>query len=228
MSITENEYSLKNQLNKADPNTLPDMFRVVQLGDVLRAIPTSLRKKTPAADAGVLATLQSIVLAEDAKANTIFRAYARTATAGAGELTVVGPNVTPTSGQISVAPNRDIVVLAADAITELDIVYLPEKCDIIELTFPVVSNTMTLPASVTSLGVIAMLEATAIVGTIPGKKIILAPAGSAPATGQARTNVARSTIAFNGTDAVTSATVKLAVSAAVNLDALLTATSTIA
>jgi len=227
MTIAEKDTSLKNQLNLTDPNTLADMFRELGLGDMLRALPTTLRKKVPAADAGVLGTLQAVVLAEDAKAHSIFRAYARTATAGAGELTVAAPNATPTTGQIAVAPNGDIVVLAADAILDLDVVYLPEKYDTIELTLPVASNSMALPAWVTARGVVALLEAVATAGTATGKKIILAPSAAAAAAGQARLVVAKSSVTFNNTDAVTAATVKLAVASAINVDALLSATSDI-
>lgn len=227
MTISEKDNSLKNQLNLADPNTLPDMFRALGLGDVLRALPTTLRKKAPALNAGVLATLHAVGVAEDGAAHSLFRAYAR-AGGVTGELTVVAPNTTPASGQIAVAPNGDIVVLAADAITDLDVVYLPEKYDTIELTLPVASNSMALPAWVTARGVAILLEAVATKGTSTGEKIVLAPSAGAAAAGQARLVVAKSSVTFNATDAVTEATVKLAVASEKDVCALLTATSTIA
>jgi hypothetical protein len=226
MTINEKATSLKNQINLGDPNLLGDQVRALAVGDMLRALPTTLRRKVPAADAGSLATLLAVVLPDDAKAHSIFRAYARAATAGQGELTVVAPGTTPATGQIAVAPNGDIVTLAADAITDLDVVYLPEKCDPVELTLPVASNVLTIPSTYTSKGVVLLLEAVALAGTATGKKIILVPGAGAPAAGQARLNLAKSTVTFAGADAVTSATVKFAVVSAIDVDALLTAAAT--
>lgn len=225
MTINVNAFSLKSELDKASPQFLSDAFRIVKLGSVVRALHTSLRKKTPAASAVQLGTLQSLVLADDAKAMTISRAYARVATAGTGELTVVSYGTTPTTGQIAVAPNGDIVTLAADAITSLDVVYHPEKYDIVELTLPVTSNALALPPVVTTPGAILLLEAEALVGTTIGLKIVLVPSASAAATGQARFDLAKLNVKFAPADAVTSARVKLAISSAADLDALLTAVS---
>lgn len=222
--ITEQENSLKNLINQGDPNHLGDQFRALALGDVIRASPTFLRKKAPVANAGVLATLLALVLPDDAKGLSIFRATARAGTV-TGELTPVAYGVTPTTGQIAVAPNGDIVTLAADAITDLDCFYLPEKYDLYELTLPVATHVATIPAAFTAKGVSLLLEAIALAGTATGKKIILAPGAGAPAAGQARLNVAKSTVTFAAADAVTSCTIKFAVACAVDADALLTATS---
>jgi hypothetical protein len=227
MTIQEKEESLKNKINAGNPNVISDQFRALAFGDVLRASPTTLRKKAPAADPGSLATLTALVLAEDAKASSIYRATVR-AGGVTGELTVKGYGVTPATGEIAVAPNGDIVTLAADAITDLDVTYLPEKYDVSEVTLPVATHVLTIPATFTAKGVVLLLEAVANAGTTTGKKILLVPGAGAPAAGQARLNVAKSTVTFAVADAVTNATIKFATSAAVDVDALLTAITNIA
>jgi hypothetical protein len=143
MTISVNDNSLKNELNRAQPGSLPSMFAAMKLGDVVRALPTTLRKAVPTVSAPYqLTTLDTIVLPDDAKANTILRAYARAGSGTKGELTVVAYGATPTAGQIAVAPNGDIVTVhSGDVWTSLDVVYLPEKYDVVELTLPVVPGT---------------------------------------------------------------------------------------
>lgn len=225
MTINVNPFSLKSELDKASPQFLADACRILKIGSVVRAARTTLRNKVPAASTVQLATLQSLVMADDAKASTIARAYARTGTGTAGELTTVAYGVTPAAGQIAVAPNGDIVTLAADAWTNLDVVYHPEKYDIAELILPVTANVLTLPAAVTTPGVVMLLETEALVGTVLGLKIVLIPGAGAPATGQARLNIAKTTVTFAGADAVTNARVKIAISSATDVDVLLTAAS---
>lgn len=229
MTINVLDNSLKNQLDKSDNNELADYLRLLKFGSLLRAMPTQLRAKAPAADSYNLATLQSLNLPDDARAGTIFRAYAKT-TSGAGtlgELAVQAFGATPADGQIAVSPNGQIVVLAASAYTKIDVLYLPEQYDIVEYEVPVTTNvidlTTVLPA-VAAQGVSFILEAEATAGAVTGKKIPLVAGAGAPATLQCRLNLAKTTITFNsGTDAVTKARVKLALSSAVDRDALLTA-----
>lgn len=228
MTINVLENSLKNKLDLANPNVIADGMRITKFGSILRASTTFLRRKVPAADAGSLATLQALVLPDDAKALTILRAYARAGTGTAGELAVQAFGATPAAGQVAVAPNGDIVVLAADAWTDLDVVYQPDKYDIGEVTLPAVAHVVTLPAQfATNTRVVALLEAVATVGTSTGKKIVLVPGAGAPAAGQARLNLAKSTVTFAAADAVTQATIKVALVSAVDVDALLTAASQI-
>lgn len=226
MTINENANSLKNVLNMANPNQLADIFRQLGLGDILRSETTTLRKKAPVASSYQLNTLQAFVLPDDAKARVISRAYARAGGVTLGELAVQTYGTTPTTGQIAVAPNGDIVVLASDAWTSVDIVYAPEKCDPVEIVVPVASNVATLPAQVTTPGVVMLCEAEVLAGTSLGAKIVLVP-GSSPSAGQCRLNLAKTQVAFNSGDAVTSVRLKLQVCSAIDVDALLTAQSTI-
>jgi hypothetical protein len=102
--------------------------------------------------------------------------------------------------------------------------YVPEDGEVIALPdLPAPAGVLTLPSWITARGVILLLEAEAITATITGRKIVLVP-GAAPATLQARLNVAKSTVIFNSaTDVVTSARVTLLVARPVaqQLDAVL-------
>lgn len=229
MTIVNSATSLKSELNKVSPQFLADALRIVKFGDVVRGLPTTLRKKDPVASSYQLATLHALALPDSAKAAFIFRAYARATSAAGplGELAVVGPGVTPATGEIAVAPNGDIVTLAADAYTSVDVHYLPTKYDLGEVTLPVVANVLTLPVAATTPGVVRIFEAEALVGTSVGKKIILMPGAGAPAAGQARANLALTTVTFAVADAVTSARVKFGIVSAADLDALLEAESTV-
>lgn len=229
MTININATSLKNQMNLASPGVLADMLRAIAIGSVVRALPTTLRNKSPnaaPADPYVHSTLQALALPDDAKANNIFRAFARSAAGGGAtplELAVQSYGTTPSTGQVAVAPNGDIVFLASDAWTSVDVVYLPEKCDVVELTLAVATNACTLP---TALGpYVILMEAEGLVGTTTGKKEVLVPSASTASAGTARMDLAHAVVKFNGTDAITSARVKLGVVSAIDVDELLTASS---
>jgi hypothetical protein len=225
MSIIDQ--SFKNKLNSANHNVVPDMMRSMKFGNTMRAMPCQLRKKDPAASAYNLATVEAVGLADDAKAAFIMRAVAR-AGAVTGELAAVAYGVTPATGQIAVAPNGEIVTLAADAITDLDVLYVPEKYDaVFDITLPCVTHVLTIPSSFTAKGVALLMYAEALVGGSTGKKIVLIPGAGAPAAGQARLNIAKSTVTFAVADAVTSAKITFAIASDVDLDALLTAASSI-
>lgn len=219
----------KVALAGATNNTLPEHMKTIAFAQVMRGqINQVLRKKDPAVSSyASVNTVETIVLADDAKAHKLHRAYSRAGTV-TGELTVVAPGTTPSSGEISIQPNGDVMVLAADAITSLDVTFVPERGDVVELNnWPVVSNAIALPASITTPGVVLLLEAESLAGTLTGKLRVLAPSGSAAATTQARLDVAKTNVKFAPADAVTKARVKLLVCAAVDLDTVLEADATV-
>lgn len=204
--------TLRTSLNRANPNTISDSLRKVRVGDLLgSSLPNHLRKVNMVAQAnsaGNLATLDTVPLPDDAKASVVLRARSNAGTV-TGELTVVAKNVTPATGQIAVAPNGQIVVLAADAITSLDVVYVGEgPGSVVESYYPVVANAVSLPVALTTPGVVALLEAEVVAGTATGVKVILAP-GGAPAAGQAALNAAGTSVAFAAADAATRVRLKL-------------------
>jgi len=210
--------------------TIADFLDAVAIAKILRSqLGQQLRRRTVAADAAAPgATVQTLVLPDDAKASDLRRVYVRTGTVN-GEFTVVAPNTTPATTQASVQPNGDIMFLAADAVGEVDVVYTPARGEVVSLTLPVVSNVLAIPAAYTALpsGVIMLLDANAVAATSTGRKRILAPSGSTPSAGQALLNVAKTQVTFASADAVTSATIKLLVLPSVDLDTVLEAETSI-
>ena len=219
----------KEAFDRANPNTIADLWRKVAAGKLLRGqIPQVLRRKTPALSPRILATLHKFALPDDCKATGVTRAYARaTAAAGTlGELAVQAPNATPADGQIAVAPNGDIVVLAASAYLQVDVEFTPARGDLVTLVDQdVVANVATIPAALTARGVIYLVASNATVGGATGEKIIVAP--GAPGAGQSALNVAKTTVSFNVADAVTRCTLTLLVAAADDLDTMLESTDQI-
>lgn len=211
---------LLTQLNCGDLTTFAQKARLLLLA---KGASRTIRKQAPLAAAVnpyVLATLGAITLPDGAKAHSIRRATVR-AGGVTGELTPVAYGATPITTQIAVSPNGDIVVLGTDAITDMDVVYDVEPQFTVELVLAVAAGVLTIPTTfqpsgyagpVSNLGVVSLLEAEALAqtaGTV--KKIVLVP-GAAPATGQARLNVAKTQVLFNtATDIVTSARVKLGI-----------------
>jgi hypothetical protein len=229
MTITTLSTAGVAALNGANANQIADELRAMAFGSFLRSMPIPLRNQAPlAAGASLydLATLSAIVLPDDAKANTIFRAYGRAAgSATPGDITLktaigaASPYTTPTTGTIAVSPSGNIVLLGTDLYTNVDVLYLPEKYDTVELTLSVASNNLTIPASLVTQGVVFLLEAQATIGTVTGQNIVIAP-GSAPGTTkQANLNLAKSLVQFLPADAVTQARVKLGVASAIDQNA---------
>lgn len=222
MSLTKDGSTLRERLNTAQPNTLADKLGLIALGNVLMALIAYVFSKVPVQGGTTnynLATVQIVPLPDFAKAMKIERCYVRAGTVN-GEFTPVAFGVTPATTQCAVTPNGDIAFLNADAVTEVDITYIPMKADIYEATLPVDTGVLTLP---TQYGkVISLLEAEVITGTTLGGKIILVPAAGLPATTQARLNVAKTTVQFNNaTDAPLTARVKFAVAPAIDLQSKL-------
>lgn len=183
--------TLKQVADQANPNTLPDLLRKLKFGQILEGgIPIFKRRLNMDAlgvNQGNLATLDAYEPPDGQRGAAVLRATVR-AGAVTGELTPVAFGVTPATTQIAVAPNGNIVTLAADAITDMDLVYVADKVDVLELVLPVIPGTgvCALPASMTTPGVVFLEEAQSIAGTLLRDMIVLVPAAGAPATTQAR------------------------------------------
>lgn len=216
--------SFKDKLNYPSLMDVADILRNLAFGDLILGQINQERRNidmtatAQANDGYNVATLSPIVMrsALIPPATLLLRATSRSGGV-TGELTIVAFGVTPTTGQIAIAPNGSIVTLTSDAITSLDVAYAPERGLVVEFTLPVATGVLTIPTSVlggTALGgngAVLLLEAEALTATVVGKKIVLIP-GTAPATTQARLNVAKTQVLFNtGTDVVTRARVKLLV-----------------
>lgn len=225
--------SLRQAVNRADPNALADIFRLLAGGDVLRALPVYLRNQLPvAAVATQLATLSTIVLPEDAKAAVIHRCTVRTTSSAAvGEYTVQAYGTTPSTTQVAVAPNGDIVFLTTDGVTSVDVIYTPQKGDVLgQLAYSnttqtaagtgtgITSLNLAAPAGIATIPApwagkaILLMNAVATAGTNTGSKNILVPAAGVVATTKAALSQDGTKVYFNfATDAVTACTVDLLV-----------------
>ena len=212
--------AFKDSFDRADPNVLADLMRLVGIGEVLRGqIPQALRMKTAAADVSQLATLTSF----GAIAMAVTRAYARVGPGGTpGVLAVQAAGATPANAQIAVAPNGDIVVLTASGYTGVDIDYIPARGDLITLTNQVVTaNVWAVPARLAALGVIYLRSAEATAGALVGYKVVIVPGGVSAVSGQVNLNVAKSSVQFVVANAVTRADITLLVGAEKDLDTVL-------
>lgn len=217
--------------DRANPNDISDLLHSIAIGSVLQGqLPQSRRKcDMSAAQAYNLSTLGVLTLPDNGKASVIHAAYARAGATTLGPLTIVGAGVTPATTQVAITPTGDIACLLSDAYTSIDIIFTPERGDSNAVdkngeplasaagnVWPVVTNVLTLPAALVARGVVAITEVEALTGTSTGKKVVLVPGAGAPSAGQARLNLAKSTITFATADAVTRARVKLLLCAGAN------------
>jgi hypothetical protein len=220
---TSSNESVREALNRADPNVLADMLRSIAFGDALRGMPVYLRGRTPvAAYPQQVSTLSAIQLPQDAKAAILHRVTVRTATAAAGEFTIVAYGTTPTTTQAAIAPNGDIVFLTSDAVTSVDVIYTPQKGDVLgnqansklgitSLTLAAPAGVATIPAPYSGLAIL-LLQANATVATFTGQKQILVPATTNTATLTAALSKDGTKVYFNSaTDVVTQCQVDLLV-----------------
>lgn len=214
---------LLDGLNRASPSTAFDYARGPGLGNLLAGAPL-LRRKVNINALGVsasqVATLDCMPMDASIKAATILRAYARAGSAGTGEMTVAAFGATPTTGQIAVAPNGDIVTLTSDAITDLDVLVAPFVCQSVTLTdLPVVAATgvCALPQWVKDRGIVYLHSAIVTAGSVTGTKRVLVPGATNPATPQARLSVAKDQVNFTVADAVTKATITLSLAPSVEV-----------
>jgi hypothetical protein len=234
--ITQPYESLRQGMNRADPNTLADIMRILAGGDVMRALPVQLNGAsagTTGACAQQLATLGTVVLHEDAKAAVILRCTVKaTGSAALGEYTIEPYGTTPSSTQVAVAPNGDIVFLGTDLVTQADILYLVKKGDVIgQLAYSSAtqsaagagSGITSLTLSVNASGFAALppaysgkamllMQANVTAGAVTGQKIILVPATGVVATTKAALSKDGTGIWLNlATDAPTQVVVDLLV-----------------
>lgn len=217
--------TLKDALNRTQPGTLADALRLLSFGDILRALITYLFGAAPAVgNSYVGVTVQAITLPNDAKCLKVERLYARGGTGTKGPLALSADN-SPGAGEYYVTPTGDITFYATDAWTILDLVYIPEKGEMVERSaVPVAAHSATIPADLVARGVVLAAEIESLAGTLVAKMIV-DPPGTSVATGHAALDLPKATVKFASADAVTSCRVKLLVAPAVDVSALLEAAS---
>ena len=105
-------------------------------------------------------------------------------------------------------------MLAADVERGLELVYVPQRGEVVEFTLPVASGILTIPSTWSGKAILLLeAEVTKVSsGSNTGKKIILVPATAATATTKAALSKDRTKVYFNdATDHVSEARVKLLV-----------------
>jgi hypothetical protein len=212
----------RETLNRAQPGTVADQLRLLQFGDVLRALPCYLFGKAPALGnhyAGP--TTPAYTAPNEAKVLSVLSAYAR---AGSGTLGPLALDTTPGAGKFTITPSGDVIFNATDAWTLVDLVYVPLKATVVNLpTLSVVANVATIPSAYTARGVVLAAEIESLAGTLVTQMLVMAP-GTGVITTQAALNLAKTTVVFAAADAVTQCRVKLLVASATDVDAYLQAT----
>lgn len=212
--------TIKQSLDRANPNTLADILRALKFGNVMRWQPTAVARSSSAASASVAAAAFTLSdQAEDARAVAVLGAYARAGAGALGALAVAA--FPPAAGRVAVAPNGSIALNAVDAYTDLDVHYVPAQGEVVELDGNVTANVFTLPVNVTTPGVILAIEVEALTGGATGQKVVLIPGAGAPAAGECRLNLAKTTVTFAVADAVTTARARLLVVPSVDVNELL-------
>ena len=194
--------TFKDNANHVNPNQVSDMLRALKFGDVLRALPVRLFGKAPSLPLNEIAAVWTLALPDDAKAASVLRAYARAGSGTLGELTVDGVMGGATAaGHIGVTQSGDLSFAAADAWTDVDVLYVPRYEDVVTLPLVVVPGTgvAVLPAWMTTRKVQSLLRATVTAGGVVGPAAVIAPtiAGTPPgATHQVNLSTNKAQVQF--------------------------------
>ena len=227
----------RSQFDQADPNTLPELFRMMALGSFLQGQAIQKRCQVGINATGTnqpvlspynLSTLTVLKLPPGGKASIVRRCTVRTAGVVVGEFAPQVYGTTPITRQVAVTPNGDIAFLGTDAVTDVDVIYIPERGDVVDIVLPVVPGTgvCALPAWLTAKGVILLLECEVLEGVTRGPKVILVPTTAAPATGFVQLDVPKANVRFDTVvDAVTRVRLKFLVAPAEPLCGVLEAAS---
>lgn len=187
--------SLKTILDSGDANKLGAVAQVGRVGTMLSLLPRLY--------AGAVAS-HVLVLPVPALALLAVRSTAGTDIGEHTILNVTGTSASVGDGEAALDAKGDVVFDADDVVTAAEVLYVPAEGDLIEEVIPVASHSGTLLMS--RKGVI-LREVEALVGSSTGVKTVVAR-GSSPSAGEAALGNTGATVAFNASDAVTSARVK--------------------
>lgn len=188
--------TLRDALNRANPNSLPPENNLIGMGNVVNMVPKTVRGAV---------TANILTLPEAQKAGVALSIYGIGGASGYMTILAVGDPATPAAGQAKVTATGNIEFAAADAITAALVVYLSPDAEVYEEEIDVVSDLGTLLAS---RRMQTLLEAEALVGTATGVKTpVFRPA--TPAAGQAAIAAGNDAqVEFANADGVTRARVK--------------------
>lgn len=181
--------ALETVLDEANPNKMDSAQQLLKAGQAYGQI---------AMFKSGAVTSNKMALPEGQKATQITRAYSRAGTL-TGYLTPVAPETVPTTGQVAVNANGDIVTAAADAVTQLEVEYIPVEGQILEDTVAVAASVATLPQSRRGQ---VLVSVSVVTGVIPGAKTVVARGTAAPTAGNCALSVLGTTVVFNAADVV--------------------------
>ena len=181
--------TLKTVLDEANPNKEPSAFQIAKAGSALGVV-----------GAFVTGTVTSnkLTLPTGQKALQVLSAFSRVGTL-TGYLTPIATETTPTTGQVAVNANGDIVFAVADAVTSAEVVYQPVEGEIYTDSVAVVASSATLLQSRRALKI---LSVSVVTGVIPGAKTVVARGTAAPTAGNVALNAAGAAVVFNAADVV--------------------------
>lgn len=181
--------TLRAVLNESNANKSPAADHQVLVGDALAIAPAFI---TGTVSGNVL------LLPQNAKAGQVLRCWAR-AGGSTGNKQPAAAEATPGAGFCSVNQLGDIEFAAADAVTAVDVLYVPVEGTIVTEQVQV---TASVGLFLNSKRVSQLLSVTVDTGIVLGAKVV-ADRASAPALGSASASAAGTGVTFNAGDVVT-------------------------
>lgn len=183
-------------LDETNPNKVDPALHELPLGRAMNLLPKFYRGTV---------TAHVLTLPDGSKASAILSAFATIGTV-VGYFTPIVASAALATTQCKITPTGDILFLAADAVTEAEVVYVTVEGELITRTIQVVAGTGVGALPSTDVGVL-LLSATVTAGTTLGAKTVLVRTAGAPATTEVRLAANGDNILFAVADAVTLATV---------------------
>jgi len=157
--------TVKERLNDANPNTGWDNARLARLGDGL-TLAARHEIVTVAADIGVLPAT--------AKAKAVLSCYVQ-APAGVGYLTAVDTDAAPGAGEVAINVLGNLAFNAGDAVTEVEVIYIPVEGRLFEDDVIPVSNATELGTVLSGRGISQIVSVTLNdPATVSGAKTVVA------------------------------------------------------
>lgn len=185
------ERPLREALNEANPNKIPNALRVAAIGNALHGL-TRYYKGTCNAS-GIL------VLPDEAKAMFLVRAHLLSGTGTLGEKVITVPETAPAGAtNAAISAGGNVAFNGADATSVGEIWYQAFEAQPVTLTLSAVSSIATLPGD--NRGVL-LVAAEVLSGVSPGAVAVLAR-GATATSGNAALTRAGATIAFNSAQVV--------------------------
>lgn len=178
-------------LNESNPNKIANALGAIRAGEALALSPRFIR--------GTVAS-NVLTLPATAKAAAVLWAWSCAGTLTGALTPSSDADGTVTTGLIGVNPAGNLCFAAADAVTEVEVLYIAKEGTVFEDFLNVASNAGTFQSSRRA---IQLLEVEALAGTVTGTKALTTIRGGTPTTGLAALGVLGTTVVFAAADAVT-------------------------